>query len=149
MAQATTLSPQALTTIAKALIEAYNEKNWDKARASITTDFTYDEVATGRRLTGADDTVDAWKGWAQAFPDSMGTFQGAHVADDGTVVLELTWKGTHQGPLQTPKGAIAPTGKAIEVRACAIVEIAGEKARTQRHYFDMATLFRQIGVNLE
>jgi predicted ester cyclase len=61
-------------------------------------------------------------------------------------VLELTWKGTHLGPLQTPKGAIAATGKRIEVRACAIVEIAGEKARTQRHYFDMATLFQQLGV---
>jgi steroid delta-isomerase-like uncharacterized protein len=146
MAQATTLSPQALTNAAKAIIQAYNEKDWDKAKASITPDFVYDEVATGRKLTGADQTLDAWKGWAQAFPDSKGSFQGSHVANDGTVVLELTWKGTHQGPLQTPKGPIAPTGKRIEVRACAVVEIAGDKARTQRHYFDMATLLQQIGV---
>ena len=146
MAQATTLSPQALTNAAKGLILAYNEKNWDKARASITPDFVYDEVASGRKLTGADQTLEAWKAWAQAFPDSKGTFQGSHVADDGTVVLELTWSGTHQGPLQTPKGPISPTGKRIEVRACALVEIAGEKARSQRHYFDMATLLQQIGV---
>lgn len=146
MAQATTFSPQTLTNAAKALILAYNEKNWDKAKASITPDFVYDEVATGRKLTGADQALDAWKGWAQAFPDSKGTFQGTHVADDGTVVLELTWSGTHKGPLQTPKGPISPTGKRIEVRACALVEIAGEKARSQRHYFDMATLFQQIGV---
>jgi steroid delta-isomerase-like uncharacterized protein len=146
MAQATTLSPQALTNTAKALIQAYNDKNWDQVKASITPDFVYDEVATGRKVTGIDATVDAWKGWAQAFPDSKATFHGAHVAQDGTVVLELTWKGTHQGPLQTPKGPIAATGKRIEVRACAIVEIAGEKSRTQRHYFDMATLLQQIGV---
>jgi predicted ester cyclase len=61
-------------------------------------------------------------------------------------VLELTWKGTHQGPLQTPQGSIAATGKRIEVRACAVVQIAGEKARSQRHYFDMATLLQQLGV---
>jgi steroid delta-isomerase-like uncharacterized protein len=146
MAQATTLSPQALTNTAKALIQAYNDKNWDQVKASITPDFVYDEVATGRKVTGIDATVDAWKGWAQAFPDSKGTFHGAHVAQDGTVVLELTWKGTHQGQLQTPKGPIAATGKRIEVRACAIVEIAGEKSRAQRHYFDMATLLQQIGV---
>ena len=146
MAQATALSPQALTNAAKALIQAYNDKDWAKAKASITPDFVYDEVASGRRVTGADQTIEAWKGWAQAFPDSKGSFQGAHVADNGTVVLELTWKGTHQGPLQTPKGPIAPTGKRIEVRACAVVEIAGDKARTQRHYFDMATLLQQIGV---
>lgn len=146
MAQATTLSPQALTKIAQGLIVAYNNRDWNQVKASITADFTYDEVATARKVTGADQTIELWKGWAQAFPDSKGTFQGSHVVNDGTVVLEVTWKGTHKGPLQTPTGAIAPTGKPIEVRACAIVEIAGERARLQRHYFDMATLLRQIGV---
>ena len=77
MAQATTLSPQALTNAAKGLIEAYNDRNWDRAKASITPDFVYDEVATGRRVTGVDATLDAWKGWAQAFPDSKGSFQGS------------------------------------------------------------------------
>lgn len=146
MPQATTLSPQALVTIAKALIEAYNEKNWDRAKASITKDFIYDEVPTGRNVTGRDATIEAWKGWAEAFPDSKGTFHSALVAEKDTVVLELTWAGTHRGPLQTPKGAIAPTGKSIEIRACAIIQVAGEQARTQRHYFDMATLLRQLGV---
>jgi steroid delta-isomerase-like uncharacterized protein len=146
MAQATAVAPQALINAAKGLILAYNEKDWVKAKASITQDFAYDEVATGRKTSGADATIEAWKGWAQAFPDSKGTIQGARAAVDGTVVLELTWKGTHQGPLQTPMGPIPATGKSIEVRACAIVEVAGEKARTQRHYFDMATLLRQLGV---
>jgi hypothetical protein len=27
-----------------------------------------------------------------------------------------------------------------------VSEIAGDKVRTQRHYFDMATLLQQIGV---
>jgi len=146
MAQATAASPQTLITAAKGLIVAYNEKDWAKAKASITPDFVYDEVASGRKTSGADAAIEAWKGWAQAFPDSKGTFQGARAANDGTVVLELTWKGTHKGPLQTPMGPIPPTGKAIEVRACAIVEVAGDKARVQRHYFDMATLLRQLGV---
>jgi ketosteroid isomerase-like protein len=48
--------------------------------------------------------------------------------------------------MQTPKGTIAPTGKPIEVRACAVVQMAGEKAKAQRNYFDMATLLQQIGV---
>ena len=99
MAQATTLSPQALTNTAKALILAYNDKNWDQVKASITPDFVYDEVATGRKVTGIDATVDAWKGWAQAFPDSKGTFQGAHVAQDGTVVLECGPDGVFRLPV--------------------------------------------------
>ena len=147
MAQATALSPQALVGAAKALIEAYNDKNWERAKSSITADFVYDEVATGRKVTGKDATIEAWKGWGKAFPDSKGVFHEAHVAENGTVVLELTWKGTHRGPLHMPSGPIAPTGKQIEVRACLIVQVAAdEKARSQRHYFDMATLFRQLGV---
>jgi steroid delta-isomerase-like uncharacterized protein len=145
MAQATRLSPQALTEAAKALLQTYNDKNWDQAKASITQDFVYDEVATGRKVNGADESIDSWQGWAQAFPDSRAVFGEAHAAEDGTVVLEVTWQGTHKGPLQTPKGPIPPTGKRIELRACAIFEFSGEKARTQRHYFDMTTLLQQLG----
>jgi steroid delta-isomerase-like uncharacterized protein len=145
--QATLLSPQQLTEAAKAPFQHYATKDWDAARASITPDFTYDEVATNRKIQGADGTLALWKGWAAAFPDSAPTFHSAWVSGN-TVVLELTWKGTHTGPLETPTGTIAATGKRIDVRACNVVEIAPDKgkARAQRHYFDMTTLLQQLGV---
>lgn len=145
MAQATALSPQALTQIAQGLINAYNDRDWKRANGTLTPDFVYDEIATARRVTGADQTIELWKAWAQAFPDSKGTFDAAHVASDGSVVLELTWRGTHKGALEMPNATIQPTGKKIEIRACAVVEIAGDRARAQRHYFDVATMMRQIG----
>jgi len=146
MAQATAVSPQAAIEIAKATVTAYNDRDWAKAKTVLTPDFVYEEIATARKVTGADQTLDLWKGWAQAFPDSKGTVQNARAATDGTVVLEVTWKGTHKGALQTPSGPIPATNKSIEVRACAVLEIQGERARSERHYFDMATLLRQIGV---
>jgi steroid delta-isomerase-like uncharacterized protein len=145
MAQATAVSPQALTKIAQGLITAYNDRDWNRAKTAMTADFVYDEVATGRKVTGADQTIELWKGWAQALPDSKGTFEGSHVANDGSVTLEVTWRGTHKGTMQMPNGSIPATGKPVEMRACAVFEIAGERASTQRHYFDMATLLRQIG----
>jgi len=144
--QATAVSPQARIEAAKTMIIAYNDKNWERAKAAITPDFLYEEVATGRRIEGADETLAAWKGWAQAIPDSKASFDRSYVAGDDTVVLELTWRGTHQGPLGTAMGNIAATGKSIEVRAVAIVELKGEKARSQRQFFDMATLLQQIGL---
>jgi steroid delta-isomerase-like uncharacterized protein len=144
--QATAVSPQAMIEAAKTMIIAYNDKNWERAKAAITPDFLYDEVATGRRIEGADETLAAWKGWAQAFPDSKASFDRSYVAGNDTVVLELTWRGTHKGPLGTAMGNIAATGKSIEVRALAIVELKGEKARSQRQFFDMATLLQQIGL---
>lgn len=143
---ATAVSPQTLIEAAKAPLLAYNEKNWDKAKASITPDFVYDEVATRREFQGRDEVIATWQGWATAFPDSKCTFDRTSVSGEA-VVFELTWRGTHQGPLQTPKGAVPPTGKRIEIRAVAILELAGEKAREQRHYFDMATMFEQLGLN--
>jgi steroid delta-isomerase-like uncharacterized protein len=147
MAQATAISPQALIDVAKGLILGYNDRDWAKLKGAITPDFVLDEVATSRKVTGADPTLEIWKAWAQAFPDSKGSIQGARATTDGAVLLELTWKGTHKGTLQTPGGAIPATGRPIEVRSSAVFEFTAERARTQRHYFDMATLLRQIGVN--
>jgi steroid delta-isomerase-like uncharacterized protein len=146
MATATALSPQALADAAKAPFLAYNDKDWTKAKNVMTTEFVYDEVSTNRRSASADETIELWKGWGQAFPDSKCTIHNTHIAGNNIVVLELTWRGTHKGVLPTPAGPIQPTGKPIEVRACAVVEVAGERARSQRHYFDMATLLRQLGV---
>ncbi len=133
-----------LIAVAKAPIVAYGEKNWNAVKNSITPDFVCDEVATQRIAKGAAEAITLFQGWAAAFPDSKATFHSA-VASGETVVLEVTWKGTHKGPLQTPMGPIAPTGKRIEVRSCIVMEVAGEKAKVQRHYFDMGTLLQQLG----
>lgn len=41
-----------------------------------------------------------------------------------------------------PSGPVAPTGKSIQVPACVIFEVASERVRAQRHYFDVVTLLR-------
>jgi steroid delta-isomerase-like uncharacterized protein len=130
--------------VAKAQVTAYNEKNWGAVEAALTADAVYDEVSTERRVQGVQDILAIWRGWATALPDSKATFHNA-LASGNTVVLELSWRGTHTGPLQTPTGTIAPSGKSVDLRACQIVELAGDKAQTIRQYFDMATLMRQIG----
>jgi steroid delta-isomerase-like uncharacterized protein len=142
----TLVPPQQLIAAAKAPTVAYNEKDWAALRAAITPDIVYDEVPTQRKVEGADQVTTLFQGWAAAIPDSRATFHGA-VAAGNTVVLEVTWTGTHQGPLETPAGPLAPTGKRIEVRACMLLELSGEKVRLQRHYFDMGTLLRQIGAD--
>ena len=67
----------------------------------------YDEVATSRRLNGVGDIIPCWQAWKGAMPDVKGSVTNA-VASGNTVVLEVTWEGTHTGPLAGPKGAIPP-----------------------------------------
>ena len=130
--------------IAKAAVTAYNKKDWDKTRDMLAADAVYDEKATGRCLEGADQIIEAFQGWANAFPDSKATFIREFASGD-TAVLELVWKGVHTGPLQTPTGAIPASNKLIELPACEVVRVEGEKIKSSSHYFDMLTLLTQIG----
>src|SRR5687767_6037323 len=124
-AQSTKVPPQQLIDAAKAPLLAFNDKNWSAARAAITPDFVYDEVATARKVQGADEVIAVWQAWATAFPDARATFH-QELTSGNMVVLEHTWNGTHSGPLQTPTGTIPATGRSINLRACAVMEIAGE-----------------------
>ena len=122
---------QSLIDAAKAADIAYNNKDWDAAKAAMAPGCVYDEVATHRRVEGIEQVLAIWKGWAAAMPDSKATFHDAYVSGN-TVVLEVTWRGTHTGPLQMPSGQIAATGKPFELRACQVIEITEGKAQSMR-----------------
>ena len=130
--------------IAKAAVTAYNEKDWNKGKDILAADAVYDEKGTHRRIQGAGEIIEAWQGWAKAFPDSKATFVREFASGD-TAVLELVWKGVHTGPLQTPTGTIPPSNKPIEMPACQVVQVEGGKVKSASHYFDMLTLLTQIG----
>ncbi len=139
------MAQQSVVDIAKAQVIAYNEKDWDKVKAGVTPGMVYEELGTQRKVEGVDNVLAVWKGWATAMPDSKATFN-SEIASGNTVVLEMTWRGTHKGPLKMPSGDIPATGKNIELHACQVVEVANDKVKSVRHYFDMGTLLRQLGV---
>jgi steroid delta-isomerase-like uncharacterized protein len=130
--------------IAKAGIPAYNDKDWSKAKELLAPDAVYDEKGTHRRIEGAGEIIQAWQGWARAFPDSKATFVREFASGD-TAILEIVWKGVHTGPLQTPTGTIPPSNKSIEMPACEVVRVEGGKIKSGSHYFDMLTMLTQIG----
>lgn len=136
---------RSVVDIAKAQVIAYNEKNWDKVKAGVAPGMVYDEVGTHRKVVGVEKVLEVLKGWATAMPDSKATFN-SEVASGNTVVLEMTWRGTHKGPLKMPTGDIPATGKTFELRACEVVEVANDKVKSVRQYFDMGSLLRQLGV---
>jgi steroid delta-isomerase-like uncharacterized protein len=130
--------------IAKASITAFNEKDWNKTRALYAPDTVYDEKATHRRIQGPDQIIEALQGWTTAFPDVKGTIV-RELAIGDTAVLEVVWKATHTGPLQTPTGTIPASNRVAEVPACSVMRVEGEKVKYNTHYFDLLTLLTQIG----
>ena len=139
------MSDQELIDAANAPTYAFNESDWDRVRETLTEDFIYDEVCTNRVAQGVENVIELWKGWRIACPDIHGTITNAFTGD-GKVLKELTWLGTHTGPLQTPDGEIPATGKSVDFRSCEVWTIEAGKGKSMVHYIDMMTLMQQLGL---
>jgi steroid delta-isomerase-like uncharacterized protein len=129
---------------ARANVESFSAKDWERFRACMTPDGVYDEKGTGRRIQGVDNTIEALQGWTRAFPDSRGTITSV-VASGDTVVLEITWEGTQTGPLMTTAGTLPASGKRVVVPAVEVLQMKGGKIAENRHYFDLMSLLQEVG----
>ena len=138
------LTADAMVKIARGQVEDFNNGDWDRMRARLASDSRYDELGTQRKIDGPEKIVDLFKGWKQAFPDAVGTVTSA-VASGDKAALEVTWNGTHTGPLATAEGTIPASGKRQETPAAFFFTFAGDKVKESRHYFDSLTLLKQIG----
>jgi steroid delta-isomerase-like uncharacterized protein len=130
--------------IAREQVDAFASGDWERLRAGLASDSRYDELGTQRKIEGPEQIVELFKGWKQAFPDAVGTVTSACASGD-KAVLEVTWKGTHTGPLTTPDGTIPASGKRQETPAAIVFTFEGDKIKESRHYFDSMTLLKQIG----
>ena len=136
---------QSALDVARESIECFNADDFDRLRSLLADDSYEEELSTQRRLEGADAQVEAAQGWKQAFPDGHGTVTGEY-ADGNTVAIELTWEGTHSGPMATPDGQeLPPSNRRVTVKAVEVMEIEAGKIKVTRHYFDLMTLLQQIG----
>ena len=133
-----------MVKIAREQVEAFSIGDWERVRAGFAFDSSLNELGTQREIDGPEKIVELFKGWKQAFPDAAGTVTRAFASGD-TAVLEVTWKGTHTGPLTTAEGTIPASGKSQETPAAIFYTFEGDKIKESRHYFDSLTLLKQIG----
>ena len=135
---------QSAEDVARESVECYNAGDFDRLRSLLADDFYEEELATQRRLEGADARVAAAQSWKRAFPDEQGTITGTY-ASGNTVAVELTWEGTQTGPLAMPDGQeLPPSNKPMTVKSVEVVEIEDGRIKVLRHYFDLMTILQQI-----
>ncbi len=139
-----TLTADAMVKIAREQVDAFNKSDWKRMRAGLASNSRYDELATGREIDGPEQIIELFKGWKQAFPDAVGTVTSA-VAEGDKAALEVTWKGTHTGPLVTAEGTVPASGKHQRTPAALVYTFAGDKVKESHQYFDSLTLLKQIG----
>jgi steroid delta-isomerase-like uncharacterized protein len=134
-----------MVKIAREQVDAFSRGDWELLRGTLASDSRYNELGTQRKIEGPEKIVELFKAWKQAFPDGAGTVTSV-VSSANTVALEVTWKGTHTGPLTTAEGTIPASGKRQETPAGIFFTFEGDKIKESRHYFDSLTLLKQIGV---
>ncbi|HEX2283182.1 MAG TPA: ester cyclase [Thermomicrobiales bacterium] len=133
------------STLVREFYDAYNDREFDRAAALATDDYTFTMVPTGETMSGANGIRQYLEMWSTAFPDSTVEITNMVVSDDW-VVVEFTGRGIHSGPLRTPTGDIPATGKQVELHFCDVVSVRDGKLAGGRTYFDMASMMRQLGL---
>ncbi|HSE81900.1 MAG TPA: ester cyclase [Gaiellaceae bacterium] len=73
-----------------------------------------------------------------------GAQSGSRHIRRGRACIEVTWKGTHTGPLTTAEGAIPASGKPMATPGAVFYTFEG-KIKAMRQYFDSLTLLKQLG----
>ncbi len=124
-------------------IRAFNAHDEDAMRVLYDPNASF-EAPGGIRLRGKE-VVRYPMVWIKACPDAKLTVRNELISGPW-VVHELTFEGTHQGPLDGPTGTIAPTGKRLVTKPILITRYENDLAIESRVCFDQVDVLSQLGV---
>lgn len=131
--------------IIKKHLADFSASNWVEYKNALAPNASYEEMATGVRVRGADEVLKTVQKWKRAFPDVKANVSSVKVSGD-TVIAEVTWEGTQTGPFDGPFGTIQPTNKRGAVKAVEVCRLEKDKVVEIRHYFDLMTILSQLGI---
>ena len=102
------------------------------------------DMASGTKFRGKA-IGDSIAGLASAFPDVHRELLSIYVAEN-VVVVETAIRGTHKGELPLASGALAPTGKTIDIPGCDVYHLEGGKITTFHCYYLPSMMQQQLGL---
>ncbi|MEW1953618.1 ester cyclase [Terrabacter sp. NPDC080008] len=132
-------------TLARRLLEAFNERNFDELAEATAPDGTITIVGSGDTFKGPDGSRAYNTMWADGFPDGKVTIDRL-IESGNYVVVEFTGRGTHTGTLATSMGEIPATGRSMTLQLCHVMEFKDGKVQSQKAYFDTGSMMAQLGL---
>lgn len=127
-------------------IDAINNHDVDAAAALNAVDAVAYDPAYPEPLRGRDAIRQDYADFFLAFPDLHATVSQVLVSGN-TVAYEMQVTGTHQGPLDTPRGTLPATNNHIELRMAVFAEVdPSGLILHERRYYDVASLLQQLGL---
>lgn len=125
------------------VIEAFNERDVERALGFVAEDCEVLEVPTGERFDGREGVRREFERWSTALPDGEQKVLNMIVSGEW-VVVEGTLGGTHTGPFVTDEQTIEPTGKKMSFPFCTVAKVRDGQEVQTTHYYDLETIMRQL-----
>jgi ketosteroid isomerase-like protein len=85
------------------------------------------------------------QGYLTAFPDLRHQVK-TEIAMGDYIAIELDATGTHTGPMHTPQGTVAPTGKKVVWESCDVVRVRNGKILSWHVYHDTLPVMTALGL---
>ena len=129
--------------LVRSWFDAWNARDFGALAEMYTADAEY--VRSDGKSHGIDEIIGYLKDIAAAFPDESATIQAILVAPDG-VTVEWLEDATHLAPRATSMGVIPATNRGFKnERIVTVVRFDGDKISSQREYYDLFSMMRQLG----
>ncbi len=116
---------------------AWNSHDPDKVVTYYSEDVVYEDVAYGAVNHGRDELRKFAAGFIEAVPDLKLEVVSSSI-HNGHGVAEWVLSGTDKG--------LYKTGKKFSVRGASVFEMRGGKCSSNKDFYDLATIMRQVGV---
>jgi ketosteroid isomerase-like protein len=113
--------------------------------AEVLADDVVFRAPGGIRGDGKTACVAFFGSWFGAFSDARVDVHDLHIAED-VAVEEGTFSGTHDGVLQSPSGAIPPTGRAVRIDYLQVLRFRNGKHSSFNLIFDRLQMLEQLGL---
>jgi steroid delta-isomerase-like uncharacterized protein len=121
----------------KQAFAAWNSHDPDKVVTFYTEDVVYEDVAYSTVNHGSSELRKFAAGFLEAVPDLKLEVVSSSV-HNGHGVAEWVLSGTDKG--------LYKTGKKFSVRGASVFEMRGRKCSSNKDFYDLATIMRQVGV---
>jgi len=126
----------AADAIAEKWAAAWNSHDVEKVVALFTADGVYDDVAFGTTSRGTAALRQYAKSYFDAVPDMKTSVTGGAITG-GRAYIEWVFSGTDVG--------LYKTNKPFSIRGVSIVATKRGKIASERDYYDLSSLMKQVG----
>lgn len=127
--------------IHREMFDAIQAQDFERLRSLLHPDYWY--LGADGSEGGIDAALDVAETYTEAFPDLAFEIRHQFQPSGDVSIIEMTARGTHDGPLDD----IPPTGRAVEMLVCNVVEVSDGKIVQEREYFDTLAIMNQLGVD--